>query len=383
MANNKTKYMSDEAYQALLDRLGTLRETLAARSASVLIQNPQMAELLNARVDDLLTAVDKSEALKATPPDGGLAGLVGIGEDASKGIGEVRVAPSVKPYDEVITPERIRAVADLYYIYQHEMLGVFRVTLKLQELFKAGVVRLSFGEGAGRLYRYDRRQVLRYTQLDRMQAYLRAFGYTNVPPSAGASPNRQFHGLFTQFIGQVGRFFRDKRISEVVRERANDPSFGSIAIVRRAGLDLRYNLKNFSYGHLNVLRLETLQLLEEAFKILEADDIRSLFGADNAWDVIEDVLRRYFGEQVNVSARNRMAIAGRDIIRWLAQRFILNTTRAPFESNLQSIAEPCEEWLTSAQTLGVSARTSNGARADFVRTNGNRAAALPTQESVF
>jgi hypothetical protein len=374
MANNKTKYMSDEAYQALLDRLGTLRETLAARSASVLIQNPQMAELLNARVDDLLTAVDEGEAEKAVPPDGGLAGLVGIGAEASTGLGEVRVAPSVKPYDEVITPERIRAVADLYYIYQHEMLGVFRVTLKLQELFKAGVVRLSFGDGAGRLYRYDRRQVLRYTQLDRMQAYLRAFGYTNVPPSPGAMPNRQFHGLFSQFVGQVGRFFRDKRISEVVRERANDPSFGSIAIVRRAGLDLRYNLKNFSYGHLNVLRLETLQLLEEAFKILEADDIRSLFGADNAWDVIEDVLRRYFGEQVNVSARNRMAIAGRDVIRWLAQRFILNTTRAPFESNLQSIAEPCEEWLTSAQTVGVTARIPNG--------NGKPAAIYPMSQAM-
>src|SRR6185503_8395402 len=252
MANNKTKYMSDEAYQALLDRLGTLRETLAARSASVLIQNPQMAELLNARVDDLLTAVDEGEAEKAMPPDGGLAGLVGLGADASKGLGEVRVAPSVKPYDEVITPERIRAVGDLYYIYQHEMMGVFRVTLKLQELFKAGVVRLSFGEGAGRLYRYDRRQVLRYTETDRMQAYLRAFGYTTAQPAPSAMPNQQFHCLFKQFVSQVARFFRDKRISEVVRERANDPSFGSIAIVRRAGLDLRYNVKNFSYGNLNV-----------------------------------------------------------------------------------------------------------------------------------
>ena len=102
--------------------------------------------------------------------------------------------------------------------------------------------------------------------------------------------------------------------------------------MRRSGLDLRNNLKWLSFGHLNVLRVEVMQLLEEAFKILEADDIRALFGADTAWDVIEDVLRRYFGEQVNVSPRNRMAIAGRDIIRWLAQRFILNTTRATFET---------------------------------------------------
>ena len=54
----------------------------------------------------------------------------------------------------------------------------------------------------------------------------------------------------------------------MIRERAYDPSFGSIAIVRRAGLDLRNNLKWTSFGHLNVMRVEVMQLLEEAFKIL-------------------------------------------------------------------------------------------------------------------
>jgi hypothetical protein len=241
------------------------------------------------------------------------------------------------------------------------MIGVFRVTLKLQELFRAGVVRLSAGLGAYRLYQYDRRQVLRYGQRDRLQAYLRAFGYTNAPAAAGALPNRQFHGLFSQFVAEVARFFRDKRISEVIRDRATDPSFGSIAIVRRAGLDLRYNVKNFSYGHLNVLRVEAMQLLEDSMKILESDDVKKLFGAENAWDVIEDVLRRYFREYVNVSPRNRMAINGREIMRWLAQPYILTSTRAQFEALLQQVAEPCEEWLTSAQTLGVAARLPNPA----------------------
>jgi hypothetical protein len=30
-----------------------------------------------------------------------------------------------------------------------------------------------------------------------------------------------------------------------------------------------------------------MQLLEEAFKILDSDDVKRLFGADNAWDVVE------------------------------------------------------------------------------------------------
>jgi hypothetical protein len=56
----------------------------------------------------------------------------------------------------------------------------------------------------------------------------------------------------------------------VIRERALDPSFGSIAIVRRSGFDLRNNLKFTSFGHINVMRVELMQLLCEAFLILGA-----------------------------------------------------------------------------------------------------------------
>ena len=129
-------------------------------------------------------------------------------------------------------------------------------------------------------------------------------------------------------------FWRDKRVSDVIRERAYDPSFGTIAIVRRAGLDLRNNLKFTSFGHLNVLRVEVMQLLDEAFRILDSDDVKRLFGADNAWDVVEEVLIRYFNERLVTSPRQRMAVAGREILRWLAQPHVLQTQRAQFEALL-------------------------------------------------
>lgn len=344
------------------DRFAALLRNAVNQLGPDLIQDPKLGEVLVSMLTDQLNALLQTQAQVPPPPDKGLAQLSGIGPEAAPDMGAVRSPEGVTPYDEAVTSERILAIGDLYYIYQHEMIGVFRVTLKLQELFKAGVVRLSSGPGAFGLYQYDRRQVLRYTRLERQQAYLRAFGYTCVQSAPSALPNRQFHGSFSHFIAQVARFFRDKRISEVIRERATDPSFGSIAIVRRAGLDLRYNLKQFSYGHLNVLRVEVLQLLEEAFKILNADDIKQLFGAANAWEVIEDVLRRYFREYINASQRNRMAINGREILRWLAQPHILTQTRAEFEALLLQIAESTEEWLSSAQALGVAARIPNGVR---------------------
>jgi hypothetical protein len=54
-----------------------------------------------------------------------------------------------------------------------------------------------------------------------------------------------------------------------------------------------------------------------------------------------------------------MGVTGREILRWLAQPHILQTTRAQFESLLLEIAEQSEEWLTSAQAMGLSTRTGS------------------------
>src|SRR5439155_3802528 len=189
---------------------------------------------------------------------------------------------------------------------------------KLRRVFRAGTVRLCGGAGAFALYEFDRREVLRYTMVDRINAYRRVFCYGSTPGPAERRANTDFHRLFAHFVHQVTLFWRDKRISDVIRERAYDPSFGSTAIVRRAGLDLRNNLKWLSFGHLNVLRVEVMQLLEESFKILNSEDVKRLFGADNAWDVVEEVLIRYFNERLVTSPRQRMGVTGREILRWLA-----------------------------------------------------------------
>jgi len=342
--------------QSLLDRIAALKETLVDQLGPQLIQNPQLADALTQRIEDMLAQAIAANAAAPIPADGGLADLIGLGKDAAKGIDETRLPQGVEDYDEQVASDRILSVADLYYLYQMETVGIFRAIRKLQELFDAGAVRLSTGEGAYGLYRFDRRSILRYAERNRMQTYRRVFGYTTTPPMPSAKPNAQFHGMFTQFINSVAAFWRDKRISDVIRERAYDPSFGSIATVRRAGLDLRNNLKWNSYGHVNVFRIETLQLLDEAFRILGAEDVRKLFGADNAWDVAEEVMLRYFNKQVNASQRHRMATSGRAIIRWLAQKYILNSSRAEFEALLREIADVSEEWLTSAEGLGIAFR---------------------------
>ena len=46
---------------------------------------------------------------------------------------------------------------------------------------------------------------------------------------------------------------------------------------------------------------------------------------------------------------NRMAVSGRDVIRWLAEPYILKTNRTDFEALLYRIAEAAEEWISSEE----------------------------------
>ena len=342
-------------YQQIYDQIAALREFMVEEAGDA-ARDPAFADALTRKLDAMLEAIVAEDIAAPPPPDSGFANLIGLGNNAAKELGDTRIPQRVEQYDEAITSERIIAVGDLYYIYQHEKIGVFRVMRKLKELFEAGTLRLSQGAGAFGLYQYDKRDVLRYTQRDRLAAYRRVLGYGSGPVPAGASPNNAFHNLFTNFVNEVTQFWRDKRISDVIRERSDDPSFGSIATVRRAGLDMRNNLKWASYGHVNVMRVEVMQVLDDAFRILNADDVKSQFGAENAWDVIEEVLTRYFGESLTSSTRQRMGVTGRDILRWLGGKFILQSGRTQFEAELREIADDAEEWLTSAETLGVARR---------------------------
>ncbi len=234
---------TEQEYQAFLDRVAALEETVAGRLSSRLVSDPQLADVLVKQIDDLLQRAVDADMAVPPPPDKGLAQLVGVGPEAADALGRTRIPQAITPYDETVSSERLVAMGDLYYIYQHEKIGVFRAVRKLQELFRAGAVYLSSGSGAYALYQFDRREVLRYTLRDRLAAYRRAFGYGRSPVPTGSRANSDFHGLFSHFANQVALFWRDKRISDVMRERAYDPSFGSIAVVRRAGLDLRNNLK--------------------------------------------------------------------------------------------------------------------------------------------
>jgi len=352
----------------ILGRLQELRRQLVEGARDELTEKPGQAELINQYIAEAEGAI--MTALKPKPGeprgDGGLLPMIGLGDKVAGTVGESASSPLVPNYDDQIGRDRITAIGDLYYLYKLEAVGTFRAVLKLQQLFKAGDVRLSDGEGAMALFQYDRKRMLRYTLSDRKAAYRKVFGYTETDPPEGAKPNSAFHGLMTNFCRHVSGFFQDKRVSEVLRPDSSRETFGSMAVVRRAGLDLRHNLKQVSYGHVAILRSEVMVLLRDAFFILNAEDVRRLFGADTGWDVLEEVLKRYLGEHPLTSQQHRMAVTGREVLRWLSEDYVLTDVRTDFEALLEAIVDQADDWLTSAESLGLRKQAIEQGRANVI-----------------
>lgn len=55
------------------------------------------------------------------------ADLLGFGGDGAPPFGEIPFPYLEADFDEAITPTQLHAVSELYFIYQHEIMGFFKV----------------------------------------------------------------------------------------------------------------------------------------------------------------------------------------------------------------------------------------------------------------
>ena len=118
--------MANESdYQSLIDRIAALREAVTDRFGGDLVSNPPLADALQKQVDDILAAVVKQDAGIQTATRQRLGRVSGRWARRRRQIRRHAHPPGVEPYDEPITSERIVAVGDLYYIFQHEKSACF------------------------------------------------------------------------------------------------------------------------------------------------------------------------------------------------------------------------------------------------------------------
>jgi hypothetical protein len=276
--------------------------------------------------------------------------LVGLGKDGVLPFGDVAYPHLVADFDEAVVPSQLHAAADLYFIFQHERLGVFRVAELLKKLFRDGRMRIQRGPGARALYLLEKWQPLRYSARDRAIAYMRVFNYGKAPRPAGAIVNVNFHYQLVALMSSLAQYYRDLVIGEVIRgsQTIEQRPFGTIATIQRLGTDLRYAVDRASYGNIVALTHETGLYLKQLLELFDAPDIKKAWDADTKWHVIERLLDQYFGGARELSQRAKMAETGRRVLLWVANSAFDSTDDATkFQVEAQSAGASAEAWIAA------------------------------------
>ena len=359
VAWRRTPMPTEQGTQDLFDRVAGLREELVKRLGADLIGNPQLAEALVKQVDDLLGAVvGRPEARSRRRRTSGLPSSSGSGRTRPPQLAQTRLPPGV---DAVRRDGRLGAHHRRRRPVLHLPARDARRVPRRSEA--AGAVPRRHGPavgGPGRLRALPVRPA-RGAALHPARPPRRLPPRVRLRQRARRRPararNTEFHRLFTHFVNQVALFWRDKRISDVIRERAYDPSFGSIAIVRRAGLDLRNNLK-FTL----VRPPERAARRGHAAARRGVPDPRAPTTSSGSsaptppGTSSRRCCSRYFNERLVTSPRQRMAVTGREVLRWLAPAAHPAGHPGPVRGAAAADRRVAEEWLTSAQSLGLARR---------------------------
>lgn len=307
-------------------------------------QRALFQEKLQERADELLRGASPDGPAMADFND-----IVGLGPGATRGFETLRTPTLSNDFDEAVIPSQLHAAADLYYIYQHERMQVFRVVEVLLRLFHEGRMRIQRGPGARALYLIEKHRPMRYTQSHRLLAYRRAFNYGNLTPPSDAIVYRNFHHQFLAFASAIAQYFRDLLIGEVIRgsQLINQRPFGSQATIQRVGEDLRFQLDRASYGFILPLTLETGNYLETILEALDTADIKRSFDANTKWDVVEIVSNRYLGGAREISQRTKMADAGRRLLNYVADNPFRTRDFNAFQAEIGPLGPVAEEWIAA------------------------------------
>ncbi len=217
--------------------------------------------------------------------------------------------------DVEIVRENLDAAQAIYFAYQLEEARMPQVVEKIVDLFRAGLLPLSYGKTGDYLYGYYKKAAERITEGERRDLYMRALGAPGGDPSMN-QPNREFNELWLRFVSGVSSFGRQLNVDRMFRSQI--PLAVSQEQVRKAARDLAASLSRNCYGIAYQFSKELKTLIIEYRDLLSDQEIRGAFGARDMWQVIDQVNANYLGGARNSHRYRTQARAGAVIIAWLS-----------------------------------------------------------------
>jgi len=239
--------------------------------------------------------------------------------------------------DSEIIRENLDAAQAIYFAYQLEEARMPQVVEKLVELFRAGLLPLSYGKTGDYLYSYYKKSSERITEGERRDLYMRAFGTPGGDPTYN-QPNREFSDLWIRFISSVSSFGRQLTVDRMFRSQI--PLSVSQEQVRKSARDLAASLSRSCYGIAYQFSKELKTLIIEYRDLLSDPEIRSATASRDMWQVIDSINANYLGGARNSHRYRTQAKCGAIIIAWLAKNQQRLTTNFGDVISINALTNP-------------------------------------------
>jgi hypothetical protein len=233
--------------------------------------------------------------------------------------------------------ENLDAAQAIYFAYQLEEARMPQVVERIVELFRAGLLPLSYGKTGDYLYSYYKKSSERITEGERRDLYMRAFGAPGGDPSNN-QPNREFNDLWWRFVSSVSSFGRQLTVDRMFRSQI--PLSVSQEQVRKAARDLAASLSRNCYGIAYQFSKELKTLIIEYRDLLSDQEIRTSFGARDMWQVMDQVNANYLGGTRNSHRFRTQAKCGAIVIAWLARNHQRLTNRLGEVISMNALTNP-------------------------------------------
>lgn len=230
--------------------------------------------------------------------------------------------------DGAIIPDNIRSAAALYFTAMLDEMKFFQVADKVVEQFTAGMLPLSRGPAAERIYHWFRDVHLRLSESDRRVLYRRVLGLG--APAGSPDTNSQFTDLWRSFLAAA----------------TQAQAGGDLRPATLAARALAINLTAHGYG-LGVHAIELTHTVQELRGIFGEPDLLAAYAARDPWQLIERVRTAHLGASGGIVRLRIMSQTGSTILGWLADHPPHNrATVLP----IAAIADDVARWLAVADS---------------------------------
>lgn len=250
-------------------------------------------------------AVTVSTTAGAAPPsaDVSVSTLLSHGVEPSvtiEPVQEITVAQSK------IVSDNVRAMGTIYTAAVLEEMKLFEVADRIVALHAEGKLPIGKG-GANAVERYRKLAGKHLDRATRARIYAHALG---VGASTGSSSNTDFAPLWARFIEAAA-----EHEGQLAKPKKGEVSQQAL---RAAARDLGENVTLYGYGAARFASQRLAHHLEAAMALLSTPELRTQYGAQSTWDVIETVATKDLGGGPAVEPLRAQAVAAARLMRWIA-----------------------------------------------------------------